>query len=161
MVITRGRDVSNPVLCSISMVSVRSIMSAEAQTRQSSFARPTKQSKVLIKNYGNLKRAMTDPGPGSLALDLVPTGLISESTLQKIHTPGNAPSTQAYYLLRDLKRTMMRDSKNFYKLIQILSDASPALDAVAKLMKKDYGKPHLIANQPLHSIIKQILKIKK
>ena len=87
---------------------------------------------------------MTDPGPGSLAIDLVPTGLISESTLQKIHTPGNAPSTQAYYLLNDLRCAMMRDSKNFHKLIQILSDASPALDAVAKLMKEDYGKPHLI-----------------
>ena len=116
-------------------------MYAEAQ---SSFASPTKQLTVLIKNYGNLRRAMTDPGPGSLAIDLVPTGLISESTLQKIHTPGNAPSTQAYYLLNDLRCAMMRDSKNFHKLIQILSDASPALDAVAKLMKEDYGKPHSI-----------------
>ena len=110
-------------------------------TAEESFAASTKELKALVKNYGNLGRAIIDPGSGSLALDLISCGLISESTLHKIYASGIIPAIKTYYLLTDLRCAVVSNSENFHKLIQVLSDASPALDAVATLMRNDYGKP--------------------
>lgn len=115
-------------------------------TAEKSFVASTKELKALLKNYDNLETAMTDPGPKSLALRLISHGLISESTLHNINVHGTTPATQAYYLLSDLKCSVVSNSENFHLLIQILSDASPALNAVAKLMMKDYGKLQFTCN---------------
>ena len=115
-------------------------------TAEESFAASTKELKALLKNYGNLGRAITDPGSGLVVLDLISVGLISELTMRKTCVPGTAPVYKTYYLLNDLRCAVASNSENFHKLIEILSDASPALDEVTKLMRNDYGKAQFTCN---------------
>lgn len=109
-----------------------------ADNTEESFVDSSKEANVLLKNFGKLTEVIDDPG--SLALKLISFQLISTTTLQKVHATGTNPSTRVYYLLNDLRSTIVTDLKKFPKLIEVLSAASPALNVIANLMKKDYGK---------------------
>lgn len=102
------------------------------------FVPPTKEFKVLKRNFSKLLRAITVPS--LLPVDLFSADLITFPILQKATAAVTASDTLITELITNLLQAVIVDFNNFQKLLQVLEKHPPLLTAVAKEMKEEYGK---------------------
>ena len=107
----------------------------------------SKEHQVLQKYYAGLTKAITNSAIlVTLAGELYSADLISEPTKSKLATENSSASheTKTSSLLNDLMSVVALDCTKFTEIISVLQNHPPLLSAIAKKMKREYGKKTII-----------------